>query len=250
MYKANYTFMNKSSLIILAAAVIVLTVLGFTLTGGEPADTAINTQGANATSTATTTVSATTSSPASSSVASQQTASSRSSQTASVAASSASRPAATTASAPASRAPNPSGESVTVTGRACTANDLTGSASWARSGSDVTGILTVTNSSRSDCVLSRASDVQIMSGNRILDVAMGGRPSESILLREGRAASVWFRWDNWCGTEPTSPYEVRYVLPNGDGYLEVPVIDPSGRPSSGAPLCEARAYPSTVSVWW
>lgn len=239
--------MNKSSLIILAVAVIVLTVLGFTLTGGEPADTAINTQGANATSTATTTVSATTSSPASSAVASQRSASVRSSQVAGVAAS---VPAKTAVTPATSRASEPSGESVTVTGRACTANDLTGSASWARSGSDVTGILTVTNSSRSDCVLSRLSDMQIMSGSRILDVAMGGRPDESILLREGRAASVWFRWDNWCASEPAGQKEVRFVLPNGDGYLEVPVIDPSGRPSSGAPLCEARAYPSTVSVWW
>lgn len=227
--------MNKSYLIALAVAVVIIAAIGFVLTAGDSETVVPDQRQANATSTATTTMTAS---------ANVSTTSRAAAQVASVAVSS--RPSA----APAARPSEPSGESVTVTGRACTANDLTGSASWARSGGSVTGLLTVTNSPRSDCVLSRFSDMQVMSGNRVLDVAVGSRPSESVLLREGRSAGVWFRWDNWCGSEPSAPYEVRFVLPGGDGYLEVPVIDPSGRPSSGAPLCEARAYPSTVSVWW
>ena len=99
-------------------------------------------------------------------------------------------------------------------------------------------------------MLSRLSDLQVMSGPRVLDVTMSGRPGGSVLLGTGRAASLWFRWQNWCGAEQAEAYRLRLVLPNGDGYLEAPVIDSLGRPSVDAPSCEARAYPSAVSVWW
>lgn len=134
-------------------------------------------------------------------------------------------------------------------GSLCTANDLSGRASWVRSGSYLTGELVLKNS-RADCVLPRASSVSIYAGNTLLADRQTSRPAADALLKSGEEKKVRFTWSNWCGQTVSRPEYVRFTLPGDLGYLRVPLIDANGRALYDAPVCAASGLQSTVDLAW
>lgn len=135
-------------------------------------------------------------------------------------------------------------------GRLCTANDLSGMASWARTGSYLTGTLRIKNSSSSDCVLSPSSRLSIFSGLALLTDRQTSGPSRGMALPSGSERLVRFTWSNWCGGALRNPGYAVFTLQGSAGYLRVPFISPDGDPQYDAPLCGASALGTSIDVWW
>lgn len=135
-------------------------------------------------------------------------------------------------------------------GRACTANDLTGKASWSTNGTYLTGTLRVKNASQTECVLSKNFSLSIYSGTELITSNQTSSPRQSALLRAGAEKDIWFSWSNWCGSNITRSAFVRLDLPENRGYIRVPVIDSYGYAQSGNPSCQNQNGGSDIDTWW
>jgi hypothetical protein len=135
-------------------------------------------------------------------------------------------------------------------GRPCTANDLSGMASWERTGAYLTGTLRVKNSSTSECVLSKNSRFSVYSGTTFLTNRQTSEPSASMSIPSGSERLVRFTWSNWCGNSLRNPGYAVFTLPGSAGYLRIPFIDSDGDPQFDAPQCGLPASGSSLDMWW
>lgn len=134
--------------------------------------------------------------------------------------------------------------------RACTANDLSGKAAWQGYGDELTGGALVRNSSQSDCLLSSFVRVSFASGPSQLSDAQTGWPLRDLLLPQGQERIVRFSWSNWCAGPLRDPVHVILTLPDGAGYLKVPLINSAGRPQYETPHCVSPGEFSVAKAWW
>jgi hypothetical protein len=135
-------------------------------------------------------------------------------------------------------------------GEACTANGLTGSASWERTGTYVTGALRIQNRTNEDCVFSRSSNLEVYSGTALLANRVIARPSEGLVIPAQGERIISFTWSNWCGASLRNPAYVRLILPGADGYLRVPLISERGMPQYDNPRCDFPGQATEISMWW
>ncbi|MBI5134084.1 MAG: hypothetical protein HZA81_01740 [Candidatus Taylorbacteria bacterium] len=135
-------------------------------------------------------------------------------------------------------------------GRFCTANDLTGRASWEKEGPYLSGSVRIRNSSGSDCVVSESSSIAITSGSRVVAYLQASRPETGFVLPQGEERRVGIDWSNWCGGALSEPAFVFFALPGEAGYLRVPLISSLGSPQYDAPPCGSPASPSILDLRW
>jgi hypothetical protein len=70
---------------------------------------------------------------------------------------------------------------------------------------------------------------------------------KSLIVKPGDTVYVYFVWRNWCGTAP-GPYGLAVALPGEGGQLDVPALDPEGKPLTLAPRCDQPDATSVISI--
>lgn len=150
-------------------------------------------------------------------------------------------------------APPLSSPSAAETPPVCQAGDLSATAYWQGAGGSRVGNILFTNQSAAACTLRGSPQVQIIDGrDQVLPVThstmSSGPPNGGVTVQPGRRASVRILWMNWCQSAPPGPIKLMVTLPDRQGVLDVPVLDPSGAPQAGAPRCDAPAASSSLSI--
>jgi hypothetical protein len=130
---------------------------------------------------------------------------------------------------------------------ACKAGRLGTTAGWEGATGSLVGSVRFTGRGGAVCALNGYPTIQLLDQHgRVLPTRMGryGRSQATgVLVRPGAAATVRFRWSNWCGPQP-GLVGLRVTLPGG-GTL-VPTIA-GGTPRELTARCDAPGAPSSLS---
>jgi hypothetical protein len=134
--------------------------------------------------------------------------------------------------------------------RPCSRGDLQLVAGWLEADGVMQGAVTLINKSTTSCTLEGRPGIHLLdAGGRLMPVANLDLPAGtgSVELPPGDKAFVRFTWSNWCGSA-SGPYSVAVALPGRGGQVNVPGLDPQGRPLDITPRCDDANVSSTISV--
>lgn len=147
--------------------------------------------------------------------------------------------------------------------RACIAEDLKAVVGYQGAAGSMVGGVSFTNVSATSCAMEGRPGIHVTDARgSLMPVAnlpfdrgaVGvGTPTampESrgpVIVKPGETAFVFFVWSNWCG-QAQGPFTFAVALPGEGGQLNVPALDPEGKPLSDTPRCEQLDATSTISI--
>jgi hypothetical protein len=172
--------------------------------------------------------------------------------------------------------PSPNGEPTQIGGlpslpgtlppsvRPCLAADFDAVAGYEGATGSMAGAVSLTNRSTTTCALSGRPGIHLTDAQgNLMPVAnlefnrgesdqTGQTPTpesdnDALLVKPRETVYVFFVWSNWCGNAP-GPYTLAVALPGEGGQLNVPALDPQGKPLTLTPRCDQPDATSTISI--
>ncbi len=134
---------------------------------------------------------------------------------------------------------------------ACSLAKLTPSATWLAATGSLTGQITLTNYTNTNCTWSGSPQVIVLdeSGNFLAVQSISDSDLLSTYtLSPQDSLAIEFRWNNWCNNPPQGTISLRLRFSGSSTALDIPVLDPNGQPLSDTPRCEDAAQPSLFSM--
>jgi hypothetical protein len=139
---------------------------------------------------------------------------------------------------------------------ACTTAHVRIEAGWEGATGSLAGVVVVTNTGSSACVLAGPPHAQLRADGAAIDVTITtyrslqvDQPQDAppVLLEPGGQAQASLNWSNWCGAQ-LGKIDVLVTLPDGSGPVQASDLGP-GQVAGLAPRCDAPDAGSTLGVF-